>query len=551
MYFLFPDFIKFEIEHAFGDDRFKGIKPMFYSPKSNIESNSESVGEIIQDIKCDNDVLIMFEESYPQPVISNNLCTSVGVHAVGNICGMLVGQKILDEHLNACDFVSLPGWMDNWQENILDFSVYGSDPRVFFAENYSSILVVDTGFYSELSTKVNEFSKFTALPFQILPANPDYFLLCLENIILRWGTDKKQGQLKLANKKTASYAMSLDFVRRMADVSDEDNAIDSICKLFELMFAPQKVVYHSFVSGDTSYCHSSMDNNLINYFRHSDASYLVFDKDDSFAVKILTKDELLGMVEVCHVSFPEYVEEYLSFAMDIAKASGLTLLNIRRYNEISRSKMEYAEIADLLRTTNRILRHDIANSLHIVTSALDLYSTSDDFQFVDMAKKAANKGVSIIRYMHDLDLATSSNTLLEVYNVKDFILSSIEGNELAFSITGECLVKADTAFNSVVSNIVGNARVHGKASRIDVNIVECNGICRIEFSDDGIGIPDDVKSRVFDEGFKYGDTGHTGFGLFIVKKTIERYGGKVWVEDNVPSGAKFIIEVNAVSSDDL
>ena len=55
----------------------------------------------------------------------------------------------------------------------------------------------------------------------------------------------------------------------------------------------------------------------------------------------------------------------------------------------------------------------------------------------------------------------------------------------------------------------------------------------------GKGIPDEIKARIFEEGFKFGETGNTGFGLYIVNRTMEKYGGSVVVKDNHPRGAIF------------
>ena len=44
-----------------------------------------------------------------------------------------------------------------------------------------------------------------------------------------------------------------------------------------------------------------------------------------------------------------------------------------------------------------------------------------------------------------------------------------------------------------------------------------------------------MKARVFQEGFNFGEYGNTGFGLYIVKKTMERYGAMLWSGQS-PSG---------------
>ena len=68
-------------------------------------------------------------------------------------------------------------------------------------------------------------------------------------------------------------------------------------------------------------------------------------------------------------------------------------------------------------------------------------------------------------------------------------------------------------------------------------------LSQVRQDDFGIGIPDEIKDKVFDEGFHYGETGHTGIGLYIVQTTVEEYDGMVFVEDNTPQGAVFIIRL--------
>jgi signal transduction histidine kinase len=145
--------------------------------------------------------------------------------------------------------------------------------------------------------------------------------------------------------------------------------------------------------------------------------------------------------------------------------------------------------------------------------------------------------------MRDMDHALSPDKQLDLQSVKSVVTNVIDRYDAEFGLEGDCLVMIDQAFFSVIDNIVSNALVHGSASRIDINIEEQDGSCKISISDNGSGIPDDIKTQVFDEGFKYGKTGHTGFGLYIVKKTIERYNGTISVKDNKQGGATFMIEL--------
>ena len=83
---------------------------------------------------------------------------------------------------------------------------------------------------------------------------------------------------------------------------------------------------------------------------------------------------------------------------------------------------------------------------------------------------------------------------------------------------------------------------------MDVDISEENDFCTVRIVDYGTGIPDEIKDRIFEKGFHYGPSGHTGIGLYIVKKTLDDYEGEVYVEDNNPKGAVIILKMRKVMS---
>ncbi len=57
--------------------------------------------------------------------------------------------------------------------------------------------------------------------------------------------------------------------------------------------------------------------------------------------------------------------------------------------------------------------------------------------------------------------------------------------------------------------------------------------------------PTEIKSKIFEEGVKYGSSSGSGLGLYIVKRLVERYNGRVWVEDNKPTGTVFVVRLKS------
>jgi signal transduction histidine kinase len=67
---------------------------------------------------------------------------------------------------------------------------------------------------------------------------------------------------------------------------------------------------------------------------------------------------------------------------------------------------------------------------------------------------------------------------------------------------------------------------------------------RLEFQDDGPGIPPEMRDRVFEPFFTTKPVGQgTGLGLSLSHGIIERHGGRIWVESEPGEGTRFVIEL--------
>ena len=65
---------------------------------------------------------------------------------------------------------------------------------------------------------------------------------------------------------------------------------------------------------------------------------------------------------------------------------------------------------------------------------------------------------------------------------------------------------------------------------------------RLEAADNGSGISDADKTRLFEPNFSTKKSG-MGLGLTIVSTIIADHNGVISVQDNIPRGAKFVIEL--------
>ena len=96
-----------------------------------------------------------------------------------------------------------------------------------------------------------------------------------------------------------------------------------------------------------------------------------------------------------------------------------------------------------------------------------------------------------------------------------------------------------------VLNLVDNAvEAVGQLGEVTVQVVWLpdSRRVRIMVSDDGPGIAPEDKERLFVPYFSTKATG-MGLGLPIVHQIVTDHGGLIWVEDNLPHGSRFVVEL--------
>jgi signal transduction histidine kinase len=101
----------------------------------------------------------------------------------------------------------------------------------------------------------------------------------------------------------------------------------------------------------------------------------------------------------------------------------------------------------------------------------------------------------------------------------------------------------------IVENLVFNAMKHTPAeANIWVKVRRHNGHVKIQVDDSGNGVPDELKTAIF-EPFTQGEVPQhspgTGVGLNLVSQFAKLHGGRAWVEDRRGGGASFRVELPA------
>jgi two-component system phosphate regulon sensor histidine kinase PhoR len=123
--------------------------------------------------------------------------------------------------------------------------------------------------------------------------------------------------------------------------------------------------------------------------------------------------------------------------------------------------------------------------------------------------------------------------------------------ELELPTTSPHTAIDERALEIAVINLVDNAVKYASDGKlVTVSVTHHDGHFQVSVTDRGPGISDDEKRRIFERFVRGRNTNKqrvrgSGIGLALVKHIAEAHGGRAWVEDVRPVGARFVVTVSS------
>ncbi len=191
-------------------------------------------------------------------------------------------------------------------------------------------------------------------------------------------------------------------------------------------------------------------------------------------------------------------------------------------------------------------RHDIVNQLTTIRGMLGLVhrKTTDEviLNLVEAAEEAADRVNKHIEFSKEYQKAGMQAPIWQnLRTCWSLAYAMTKKKGLTFTYEGvEYEIFADQLLQKVYYNLIDNSLKHGKNVfyiSIHTQIQDTNLI--IIYEDDGEGIPDTMKERIFERGVGSG----TGWGLFFAREVLSLTGITITEQGTFGIGARFLITV--------
>ncbi len=260
----------------------------------------------------------------------------------------------------------------------------------------------------------------------------------------------------------------------------------------------------------------------------------------TYALKLAKKDIELQAMEL------KEAHENLKMLYEEVKRSN------ERLQELDRLKTEFVfTVSHELRTPLTTIREGVALVLDEVLGPI----TDEQRDMLETVLSDVDRLARIVSDFLDLARIESGKMKLEKREVNlRSVISRVcksfqetarqKGVELKCEVDDLYLECDEDRIYQVLVNLVGNALKFTEEGYVKVFVRQGEGEVVICVEDTGTGVEEDQKEKIFDKFYQIGrkdgpGTQGTGLGLPISKALIDLHGGRMWIEDVEPKGARF------------
>ncbi|OGF27221.1 hypothetical protein A2331_03560 [Candidatus Falkowbacteria bacterium RIFOXYB2_FULL_34_18] len=310
---------------------------------------------------------------------------------------------------------------------------------------------------------------------------------------------------------------------------------------------------------------------ILDFTGFSSDHFNLYEFDKLFSTVDVKKmiNQMFREGNIVHISEIQFKNKFYEFLTTPVKDSfgkivggAIILHDITHLKEIDKMKTEFVSVAS----------HQLRTPLTAIKLFTEMLINGDVGELQDRQKQylgdiyeSTTRMVRLVNDLLSLSRLESGRLRVEPVdtNMISFIQSIIEeivplASSKNIKIVFEKIVDElpsvaidPTLMRQVINNLITNAVRYSlgrKEGLVNVNIKKKEKNIEISIKDNGIGIPKEVQSRIFEKFFRAdnaikSETEGTGLGLYVSKMIVESSGGKIWFKSEKNKGTTFFISI--------
>jgi len=250
------------------------------------------------------------------------------------------------------------------------------------------------------------------------------------------------------------------------------------------------------------------------------------------------------------------------------------------FRDTTLQKQEEAQRSDFISTASHEMRTPVAAIEGYLALALNPKIAKVD----DNARKLLEKAAAATKHLGVLfqDLLTSSRAedgrlqsfpqVIELGEITQQVAEAERFHAQEKGLTLRYVMSADPAaaggkvvrplyytyvdphrMQEVLTNLINNAIKYTPEGGVTVTLTGDDNVIQVQVSDTGPGISSDDLPHLFQKFYRVDNSmtrtiGGTGLGLFICRKIVELYNGRIWAESQLGKGTSFFVNLPRLST---
>lgn len=301
--------------------------------------NHEDIRNLLQSSRDDNNDCLILCSKYCDIIKVVSEASSFELRTTTSCFNHFANESLIDYIVQKGGYTIGLGWLNDWRNHIENAGFDQDTARLFYRDFCKDLVFFDAGIDEKAEQKLTELSQFLELPYVIINFEIESIRILLRSIVYEWRLQKSSQEytktIAEAQSQCAEYSAILDLIGRISSYTNKRQTIEKIKEIFVMVLGTQNFKYWN-----SDYEEHDLPKEIKYLFANPQKGYSLYEHENRFCIRIQQNNKFYGVLDVSGFLFPQYIEKYLNFAIEIAKVCGLVLSNIEQYDKLLKSEKE-------------------------------------------------------------------------------------------------------------------------------------------------------------------------------------------------------------------